>query len=125
MPKILLIEDNEFIARMYQNIFTLEHYDVSWADNGEKGLQLAKDWQPDLIMLDIIMPNISGLKTLERLKNDEMTKKIPVVMLTVIGEEEVIEECFKLGASGYLIKPSLNPDQVLKEVKTYLDKSKS
>jgi len=123
MAKILLIEDNEFVARMYENIFTLEHYEVSWASNGEKGVQQAQDWQPNLIMLDIIMPNVSGLKILELLKADESTKNIPVVMLTVIGEEEVIDQCFKLGASGYLIKPSLNPDQVLKEVQTYLSKN--
>ena len=120
MAKILLVEDNEFISRLYENIFTLEHYEVQVANGGEKGLELAKSWVPDLILLDIIMPNLSGLKILERLKSDETTRAIPVVMLTVIGEEEVIDQCFKLGASGYLIKPSLNPDQVLKEVQTYL-----
>ncbi len=121
MAKILLIEDNEFIARLYENIFTLEHYDVQVASGGEKGLETAKSWMPDLILLDIIMPNLSGIKILERLKAEDSTKSIPIVMLTVIGEEEVIDQCFKLGASGYLIKPSLNPDQVLKEVQTYLN----
>lgn len=120
MARILLIEDNEFVSRLYENIFTLERYEVQVAGNGEKGIQIAKDWKPNLILLDIIMPNISGLKILEQLKRFDETKHIPVVMLTVIGEEEIIDQCFKLGASGYLIKPSLNPDQVLKEVQIYL-----
>lgn len=123
MAKILIIEDNEFVSRMYENILLLERYEVRVANFGIRGLEIARDWKPDLILLDIIMPQTNGIRILQSLKSDSQTQDIPVVMLTVIGEEEVIDRCFKLGASGYLIKPSLNPDQVIAQIKTYLKES--
>lgn len=123
MAKILIIEDNEFMARMFLNIFSIEKYDVQVAHNGEDGLEKAKTFQPDLILLDVIMPQMSGVQVLEKLKADPATKNISVAMLTVIAEDEVIKKCHELGAIGYLIKPNLNPDQILAEVRTYLQRT--
>lgn len=123
MAKILLIEDNDYVRRMYENILSIEKYEVTLATSGEEGIQKAKIEKPDLILLDVIMPKLNGIQVLEMLKADPQTKDIPVVMLTIVGEEEVIEKCLKLGARGYLIKPTLDPDQILTEIKNYLQKS--
>lgn len=122
MNKILIIEDNEYLGRMYQNLLSLSNYEVEWVASGEEGLVRVKENKPDLIILDVIMPKINGIQVLEKLKADAETKNITVVMLTVIGEKELIERCLKLGAEGYIIKSALNLDQLLTEVQSYLKK---
>lgn len=124
MAKILLIEDNEFMVRMFENIFTLENFQTIVATSGKEGIAKAQTEQPDLILLDIIMPEMNGLQVLEKLKMDPQTKNIPVAMLTALGEEDIIDKSFKLGAVGYLTKPSLNPDQIITEVKNILSQHK-
>ncbi len=123
MAKILLIEDNEYLGRMYQNLFSLENHQVEWCLDGEMGIIKAEEFQPDLILLDIIMPKINGLQVLRALKANPKTKDLKVIVLTVIGEKEIIEECMKMGADGYIIKSTVNLDQLLSEVKTHLEKS--
>lgn len=125
MVRILIIEDNEYLGRMYQNLFSLSNYDVEWTVSGEEGLRMVKQAKPDLILLDVIMPKMNGIQVLEKLKTDPETKDIIVVLLTVIGENEVIKKCLNLGANGYIIKSSLNLNQLLEEVKSYLKTSSS
>ena len=120
MAKILIVEDNEFVARMYQNILSLENYEVEIANSAQEGIEKARKMLPNLILLDVVMPEMNGIQALQKLKEDDNTKSIPTVMLTVIGEEDVIEQCLKLGASGYLVKTSLDPNKVIEEVKRYL-----
>jgi CheY-like chemotaxis protein len=119
MSKILIIEDNDFVARMYQNILTLENFQVEIANSAVDGLVKARGL-PSLILLDVVMPDISGIQVLEKLKKDPVTKGVPVVMLTVIGDEEIVSKCMGLGANGYLVKTSLDPNKVMQEVKRYL-----
>lgn len=123
MSKILIVEDNEYLGRMYQNLLSLANLDVEWVASGEEGLARVKENKPDLIILDVIMPKVNGIQVLEKLKDNPETKNITVVILTVIGEKEIIEKCLKLGADGYIIKSALNLDQLLAEVQTYLKKS--
>ena len=120
MTRILIIEDNEYMGRMYQNMLSLADYRIELATSGEDGLKRAADNQPDLIMLDIIMPKMNGIQVLQKLKDSEETKKIPVVILTVVGEQEIIDKALKLGAAGYIIKSTLNLEQLLSEIKSYL-----
>lgn len=120
MQKILIIEDNEYMGRMYQNMLTLENYSVELASSGAKGLEKALIEKPDLILLDIIMPKINGIQVLQKLKDNPQTKNIPVVVLTVVGEKEIVDKCLKLGAVGYMIKSSLNLEELLSEIKSYL-----
>ncbi len=110
------------MGRMYQNMLSLENFRVELATSGEEGIKRAQDNNPDLILLDIIMPNLNGLQVLEKLKNNSQTKTIPVVILTVVGEKEIIDKALKLGAVGYIIKSSLNLDQLLQEIHSYLPK---
>lgn len=120
MKKILLIEDNEYMGRMYQNLLSLENYLVSWAKGGEEGLEKAVSLKPDLILLDIIMPKINGIQVLQKLKDSDDTKNIPVVILTVIGEQDIIDKALKLGAEGYIIKSTVDLNQLISEIKSYL-----
>lgn len=120
MKKILLIEDNEYMGRMYQNLLGLENYLVSWAKGGEEGLEKAGSLKPDLILLDVIMPKINGIQVLQKLKDSDDTKNIPVVILTVVGEQDIIDKALKLGAEGYIIKSTVDLNQLISEIKSYL-----
>ena len=121
MAKILLVEDEFFIRDLYCRIITAAGFEVIVAEDGEEGVKLSKGI-PDLILLDIMLPKMNGLKVLKEVKSDQATKNIPVVLLTNLGQDSIIKEGFKLGAEDYLIKLAYNPDQVIEKVKGILKK---
>lgn len=124
--KILLIEDDAYVRDLYQTVLKKEGYDVSIAKDGEEALEVVKQDEFDLILLDIMLPKLTGIEVLKRLKGDEETKGISVYLLTNLGDEGVIDEAFKIGADGYLLKAKYLPKQVVKEVNKYfLKKSPS
>lgn len=120
--KILLIEDDDFIREMYASELTKNGFEVSAFPNGEKGLDVLRMGQFDLVLLDIMLPGISGLEILKQLKQDPKTKQLKVVLLTNLGHETVIKQGFELGAIGYLIKSAYNPDQIINEVKDFIER---
>lgn len=122
--KILLIEDELFVIDLYDRILTQEGYQVLKASDGEQGLELAKQ-KPDLILLDIMMPKVNGLEILKRLKSEQDTKNIRVILLTNLGQETVIKQAFKLGAEGYLLKMRLTPYEVAAHVRDFFNKTDS
>lgn len=124
MAKILIVEDDQFLREFYQELLQAEGYDVDVAADGEAGSQKVLTGGYNLVLLDIMLPKKDGLQILQDLKNQPPhTPNGPVVVLTNLGQDSVIKECFELGADGFLIKSALNPDQVLTEIKTYLQKS--
>lgn len=118
--KILVVEDDEMISSMYKTKFEADGFEVSLAGNGVLALDLAKKEKPDIIMLDIILPQLDGFSVLEELKKNESTKLIPVVMLTNLGTDEDREKGKRLGAAGYIVKASLSPAEISKKIKEYL-----
>lgn len=118
--KVLIIEDEEMLVNMYISKFTKEGYQAEKASNGRIGLEQAKTIKPDIILLDIMMPEMDGFMVLKDLKADSTTKSIPVIMLTNLGQEEDIEKGNKLGATDYLVKANLTPAQVVEKVKEIL-----
>ena len=120
--KVLIIEDEEMLVNMYISKFKKEGYLTEKATNGRVGLEQAKNIKPDIILLDIMMPEIDGFMVLKNLKADTDTKNIPVIMLTNLGQEEDIKKGNQLGATDYLIKANLTPAQVVEKVKKTLDK---
>lgn len=123
MPKkILIVEDDQTIATMYHTSLTNDGYEVTLAENGERGVELAGQQRPDIILLDIIMPKMDGFAVLEKLKGDNATKDIPVVLLTNLGQDEDRERGQKLGALDYIVKADYTPLQVSEKVKAYLTK---
>ncbi len=118
--KILVIDDEESIREIYRREFTNNGLDVEVAKDGEEGLLMAAEKTPSLILLDIMLPKMSGIDVLKSLKQNPLTKKIPTLLLTNLGEETIIKEGFELGADGYLLKVSYTPTQVVEEVKKFL-----
>lgn len=114
---ILLAEDDTMISSMYKTKLEQANFNVLVADNGADGLDLALENKPDLILLDIIMPQLDGFAVLERLKMSSKTKNIPVFLLTNLGTEEDIQKGQELGAKDYLVKANLTPAEVLDKVK--------
>ncbi len=115
--KILLIEDDPFLLSMYSTKFELENFKVVTADNGEKGLKLAFSEKPDIILLDILMPEMNGFEVLEKLKVEKDVNQIPVILLTNLNQKNEIERGLALGADDYLIKAHFMPSEVVDKIK--------
>ena len=121
IAKILLVEDDEFLANMYRAKLEIENYEVVMALNGEAGLHMAEEKKPDLILLDIVMPKMNGFEVLNHLKSDKDLKKIPVILLTNLGQKEDVEKGLKLGADEYLIKAHFLPSEVISKINKMLN----
>lgn len=119
--RILIVEDDQFMREFYQELFMGEGFLVDVASDGEVALRKIQEEIYDLILLDVMLPKKDGLQILRDLKIHPPQLGIcPIVVLTNLGQDAVINECFELGVQGYLIKSALNPDQVLEEVRSYL-----
>lgn len=118
--KILLVEDDKMILDMYTLKFFQEGYKVIQSENGKDALDAAKKEKPDMILLDIILPQMDGFTVLKKLKTDSDTKNIPVVLLTNLGQEGDVKKGLELGAIDYLIKANYTPSQVVEKVKALL-----
>ena len=122
MMKILLVEDDPLMVRMYQRKLLTDGYEVGVAVNGEEGLVKVRSFSPDVVLLDIMMPKLNGLQVLERMKADPTTAHVPVVILTNLGgSQEDIERGLELGAVAYLVKSAYRPDEVIAKVKEVLE----
>ena len=118
--KVLLVEDDKMILDMYTLKFAQEGYKVFQAENGKDGLVMAKKENPDIILLDIILPQMDGFSVLKKLKSDSDTKNMPVVLLTNLGQDGDVKKGLELGAIDYLIKANYTPSQVVEKVKSLL-----
>lgn len=112
MARILIIEDDLRLSRMYEKILSFEGNQIDIAYDGEEGLKKANEGKPDLILLDIMMPKMGGIEVLEKLKADQSTKNTPVVMLTSLSDEGQLEEALAKGAAKYIRKGDTDPQQV-------------
>jgi DNA-binding response OmpR family regulator len=120
MAKILIVDDDEMIRMMYQKIFVFNNFDAEVAADGQEGLQKAIDTKPDIILLDVMMPKLTGLQTLEKLKEKEQTKSIPVIMLTSLNGQQDAEMGLSKGAVKYIVKSEYEPKEVAEAVKEVL-----
>ena len=117
---ILIVDDVAMNARLLVNLLQDEDYNLAVATNGQMALDLVDDRKPDLILLDIMMPNMDGYETCRRLKASEDTRDIPVIFLTARTEAEDITKGFDVGAVDYVTKP-FNYDELIARVKTHLE----
>ena len=120
MAKIAIIEDDQAIAQMYRMKFEAEGYTVETAANGKLGLELAEAIRPDIVLLDVMMPDMPGDEMLRALRQTDWGKSIKVVILTNRGEQEVTEAVRDLGVSAVIIKANMTPRQVAELVKQQL-----
>lgn len=120
--KILIVEDDNFVAEVYSTKLLEMGHEVIIAQNGEEGLNALKENTPDMILLDIIMPVMGGIEMLEELKKNEEWKKIPVILLTNVGEKDSIQKVQSLGVKDYLIKSHFTPAEVIEKIDAVLGK---
>ena len=124
MKKILIVEDDQFLREFYQELLQSEGYVIDAAADGEIALKKIQELEFDLILLDIMLPKKDGVQILRDLKvTPAKSAHCSIVVLTNLGQDAVIKQCFDLGATGYLIKSALSPDQVLTEIHSYLNAS--
>ena len=121
--RILLIEDDKFLRRACEIGLKKRGFTVLTANDGEEGLQQARTGSPHLILLDMLMPKLNGMETLEALKKDEQTRDIPVVILSNSSVDADIQRAKALGAIGYLVKASLSLQELADRVISYLQES--
>lgn len=114
---ILLVEDDEFLSELYATKLTLEGFEVIAATDGKKGLKLALEKRPDLVLLDIILPKLDGFEVLKAIKADPTGKDIPVILLTNLSQRDEVNRGLELGAVDYLIKAHFMPSEVVKKIK--------
>lgn len=117
--KILVVDDEEDILELVRYNLAREGYKILCASSGEEGLKASKAEKPNLIVLDLMLPGIDGLDVTRRLKADDVTRKIPIVMLTAKGEESDIVTGLELGAEDYITKP-FSPRVLVARVKAAL-----
>lgn len=119
MPiKILIVEDDKFLRELMSRKLVKEGYDIAQAVDGEDGVKKAREENPDIILLDLILPGIDGFEALEQMKKDEKSSKIPVIILSNLGQKEDIEKGLKIGATDFLIKAHFTPGEIIEKVKT-------
>jgi two-component system, response regulator len=120
MTKIAIIEDDTVINQMYRMKFEADNFEVQLADNGERGVAMVEAFKPDIILLDLQMPNMDGTEALTEIRSHDWGKNIPVIILTNLGEEEAPKELRALGIHSYIVKADLTPRQVVGRVKEAL-----
>jgi len=120
MPKIAIIEDDQAISQMYRFKFEAEGYTVQTAENGRLGLALTESMQPNIILLDLMMPEMTGDQMLEKLRASAWGKDIEVIILTNMGEQEIPDKVRELGVSAVILKADMTPRQVSEVVKKQL-----
>lgn len=120
MAKVLIVEDDPLMSRMYQKIFAFENYEVEFAANGEEGLEKIKTIKPTIVILDVMMPKMNGFQVLEKVKLDPDTRNIPVVMLTNLAGQQDGEKALSMGAVKYIVKSEYEPKQIVEMVKEIL-----
>lgn len=120
MTKIAIIEDDPVISQMYRMKFEADGFEVQMASNGKMGIDLVKDFLPDMILLDLQMPEMDGAEALEIIRKNSWGKTIPVIILTNMGEEESPKSLKALGIHSYIVKANLTPRQVVQHVKEAL-----
>lgn len=118
--RILLIEDEDLIRDLFKRQLDLAGFTTDAYPTGADFNKAISENSYDLLLLDIMLPDTNGLELLKAAKAQEKTKNVPVIMLTNLGQDELIKDAFKIGADSYLVKAAYTPDQIVDEVKKVL-----
>jgi len=116
MAKILLIEDDPLLIDIYTTKLKQVGFEVTVVENGGQAVVAVEENHPDIVLLDIVLPQVDGWDILRKIKQEESTKHIPVFVLSNLGQKEEIEKGIRLGATKYLIKAHYTPSEVVKEI---------
>ena len=119
--KVLIAEDDPMVTKLYQAKFGLEGFETVHASNGEEALEKLPE-KPDIILLDLMMPIMDGFEFLEKIKEKPEYKNIPIIVLSILGQDVDIQRAKKLGAVDYLVKSDMTPKQVVDKIREHLPK---
>ena len=119
-PTILVAEDDSLYAKVYQNKLAKEGYEVVLAANGKEAVEKAKQVKPDLILMDLIMPEMDGFTALQKIKTDPSTKGLKIVVMSNLGQDSDIQRAKDLGAEEYFVKANISIQELVDKVKIYL-----
>jgi len=114
--RILIIEDDKFLRRVMTQKLSKEGFEISEALDGENGLKKAEEENPDLVLLDLILPGIDGFEVLAKMKQNPKIAKTPVIILSNLGQKEDIDKGLKMGAADYLIKAHFTPGEIIDRI---------
>jgi len=117
---ILIVEDDKFLRELLVRKLEAEEFKASVAVDGQEALEKVKQELPQLILLDLILPNLDGFEVLKKIKEDNKTNKIPVIILSNLGQQDEVEKCLNLGANDYLIKAHFTPEEIIEKIKGLL-----
>ena len=117
MKKVLVVEDDQFLSNAYKLKLSKSGFDVSVASDGEIGIKLMKEDKPDIVLLDLIMPNVDGFTCLESIKADDSLKDVPVIVASNLGQDEDVERAKSLGAVDFIIKSNISIEEIVEKVK--------
>jgi len=121
---VLLVEDSPTIRLLYRKVLESDGFEVIEAEDGETGWEMAMNKKPNLILLDLILPDANGLEVLERVRASDVTKNIPVIVLTTLKRIQDIQQAINLGANYYAYKGSDSPKKILTMIHKLLEKTK-
>lgn len=116
-PKILIIDDDQIISEMYRVKFGQSGFDADVLNTGKKALEKIKEYEPDVVLLDIVMYPVDGFAVLEEVNSGQLKKKPKVVVLSNVGQKEEIEKGKALGAADYIVKSNMTPSEVVSRIK--------
>ncbi len=120
MIKIAIVEDDQVISQMYRIKFEADGFNVETAENGKLGLELIQSMKPDIVLLDLMMPEMNGDEMLALMRKSDWGKETPVIILTNMGEAEVPKDVMDLGVKKVILKADMTPKQVVDLVKKQL-----
>ena len=118
--KIVIAEDDKFISEMYIAKLSSEGFDVEYAQDGKEAIEKICEIQPDIVLLDILMPKMNGIEVLKKIRADKKIKNTPVIILTNANEKDHVSKAMEMGANDYLIKASFTPDEIVSKIKETL-----
>lgn len=120
MKKILIVEDELSLREALKDKLSKNNFEVQLAANGQEAIEIAKDFSPQLILLDILMPGMNGLDVLKEIRGTASLVSVPVIMLTNLPEEGAQEKAEQLGSTEYLVKANTNLEQLIEKINTYV-----
>ncbi|MDD5145476.1 MAG: response regulator [Candidatus Pacebacteria bacterium] len=121
MKKILFIEDESALQKTFSDLLSAAGFEMISALDGEIGLELAQRKNPDLVLLDLVLPKMHGLEVLKKLKEDPKTKEVPIIILTNLEGMAEVEKALELGATTYLVKSQYDLKEVAEKIKQILN----
>ena len=118
--KIILIEDDPILSKVLFEELKDAGFEVRGALDGEAGLELIRKEKPDLVLLDIMMPKKTGFEVLEELKKSPETQSVPVIILSLLGDDENLKKGLQMGANDYIVKSQHSTEEIIKKIKSFL-----